>query len=351
MELNIKKTNVGMDFAKFIAALMVVAIHTNAFKDQSLVVYEFCSYCVFTFAVPFFFICSGYLLGAKIRCTSDISGYSDVIKKYLLRLLHPYLIWGIWYFVLTSVIGIKKNNASPITSFAYQLRLWLVSSPGGGLWYIQTILIILVILYIDRKKEHIALFTIISLILSFVPNIFERLCKGLSPLKEIYDFYYRAFLTDLNFVWWGVFFLIGISLAIYGEFVILKIRKFKIPCLAFSYVIYIFIYSIIGKGVVLHGLKILVSIFIFINVLHFRLEINPITSVAFRKMSTIIYFTHFTFIYAIQILFKLLGLDYGTHLTLAWIICSCAVVAYSFVLVVLQPHNPLIYLYERRYAK
>lgn len=348
MEVNSKKTNVGLDFAKFIAALMVVAIHTNAFKDQNFALYEFCSYCVFTFAVPFFFICSGYLLGTKISHTLDSSGYKEVIKKYFFRLLYPYLIWGIWYFILSSLIGIIRNNTSPIDSFVYQFRLWLVSSPGGGLWYIQTILIILMLLYIDKKKEHIGMFTVISLVLSFVPTIIEQFNKESSIIGNIYDFYYRFFLTDLNFVWWGVFFLIGLCLAIYGKSVMLKVCKYRVQYLVLFYVVYIFTYFMIGKGIVLHGMKILVSVFLFIAVLDSKLKFDPVISITFRKMSTLIYFTHFTFIYIVQIMFKLFGLDYGTHLTLAWLISSSAVGVYSFVLVVCLPRNPLMWLYERK---
>ena len=52
----------AIDILKFLAAICVVAIHTNAFKDINNGIYNFLSYCIFTFAVPFFFIISGFFL-------------------------------------------------------------------------------------------------------------------------------------------------------------------------------------------------------------------------------------------------------------------------------------------------
>ena len=341
------KVNVALDFAKFFASVVVVAIHTNAFKDINTDFYNFCSYCVFAFAVPFFFICSGYLLGKKVDRASLPTEYRGVIKNYSSRLLYPYLIWGAWYFIVVSALNVIKGDVSPISSVFNQLHSWIVSSPGGGLWYIQAALMILVLLYFDGKKEHIRIYTIVAFFLSLIPSVVDQLKNNAVIFERIETTYNKMFLTDLNFIWWGVYFLIGLSLAMYGGNVIEKLSKHRMVWFALSYATYVFIYFMFGKSIILQAMKIFVSIIIFITILTSKLNIKSEISVVFRKMSTIIYFTHFTFIYFVQVLFKLLGIDYGTHLTLAWVVCSAIVIVYSFIMAYPQ-RNPLMQLYERK---
>lgn len=348
--LNKGKTNEALDFAKFVAAIMVVAIHTNTFKDINIGLYNFCTYCIFTFAVPFFFICGGYLLGEKIRCSTSVTEYKCFIKHYALRLLYPYLIWGVWYFIITCALNIIRKYNTPIDTIVHQLKLWIVSSPGGGLWYIQSVLILLLILYIDGNKRHISIYTIIGVLFTFVPGLCAQLKDKVYFLDRIQTAYYKVFLTELNFLWWGAYFLLGLTLSIRGRKIVEIIGKHRIQYLAISYGAYIIVYIMSGKTVILQSLKLLVSIIMFIAIMYSHLPINSVISVNLRKMSTIIYFSHFTFIYIIQIVFKLLDLDYGTHLTLAWVVCCFAVVFYSFVLVYTKD-NPLMQLYERKKAK
>lgn len=345
--MNKRKTNVALDSAKFVAAIMVVAIHTNAFKDINIKFYNFCSYCIFTFAVPFFFICSGYFLGKKIGRSKNTTEYKNLITQYALRLLYPYLIWGIWYFTITCALNIIRHSNTPLKIITYQLKLWIVSSPGGGLWYIQTVLILLLILYIGGNKKHIATYTIIGTLLTLIPSLCEQLKDKVYLFDRIQTAYFDVFLTELNFLWWGAYFLIGIVLAIRGANFINLFARHRKLYFVISYCIYIFVYFMCGKNIVLQSMKLLVSVILFITILNLRLSINSEISINLRKMSTIIYFSHFTFIYIVQIVFKFIGLEYGTHLTLAWIICCVAVVFYSF-LVVYMKGNTLMRLYERK---
>ena len=56
----------AVDLFKCIFAICVVAIHTMAFKDHGESAYFAFTYCITSFAVPYFFVCSGYFLGRKI---------------------------------------------------------------------------------------------------------------------------------------------------------------------------------------------------------------------------------------------------------------------------------------------
>lgn len=104
-ELKMKSNTVSaVDLFKCIFAICVVAIHTMAFKDHGESAYFAFTYCITSFAVPYFFVCSGYFLGRKIY-GKDLqkSDYRLIIKNYAQRLLKPYLIWGCWYFLIVLV--------------------------------------------------------------------------------------------------------------------------------------------------------------------------------------------------------------------------------------------------------
>ena len=346
---NNKKINATIDIFKFIAAICVVAIHTNAFKDVNECIYNFLSHCVFTFAVPFFFISSGFFLGKKVRKTSSESDYRTVLKTYFLRLFYPYIIWGTWYFFISIVINVISNNTSILNAIGYQLHVWFVSSPGGGLWYIQSILFLLIILYLDGSKTHIPYVAAVFFILSCVPDSLLLLSEHDSFVNNVTKLYNEIFITELNFAWWGLYFLLGLFFG-YSGFklgMVSVIKKYKTHLLVLFYVIYASVYVVYGDILLLHILKIIVSVLLFsFTIINTELHISESKSVFIRKMSTVIYFSHFSFIYAVQVVFKVFDMNIGNSATLAWIIASICVTAYSYFVLRIRG-NPLLHLYEK----
>lgn len=73
---------------KLFFAFCVLGIHSGAFENSALRSY------VFSLAVPFFFICSGYFLGVKINHINNLKEYQSVLNQYFKRLVVPYFIWG-----------------------------------------------------------------------------------------------------------------------------------------------------------------------------------------------------------------------------------------------------------------
>lgn len=67
-----KRNNMNMqeyqviNVLKFICAIFVVGIHTNIMSNSSNAVQWYVLHVFFRIAVPFFFICSGFLFGKKI---------------------------------------------------------------------------------------------------------------------------------------------------------------------------------------------------------------------------------------------------------------------------------------------
>ena len=84
-----KYTYYGLDIFKYIAACLVVILHVVEIEDifATGVVY-ICT----RFAVPFFFIASGYLFYRGLASSNVPSNY---LKKYLKKLIILFIFWGV----------------------------------------------------------------------------------------------------------------------------------------------------------------------------------------------------------------------------------------------------------------
>ena len=81
MKFTTKKDFKGIDLIKFIMAIFVVAIHTHPFEGLSENVFIQFWNIIVRFAVPYFFIASGFLLFSKVSKAHNNESQLDVIKN------------------------------------------------------------------------------------------------------------------------------------------------------------------------------------------------------------------------------------------------------------------------------
>ena len=81
--------------------------------------------------------------------------------------------------------------------------------------------------------------------------------------------------------------------------------------------------------IVSHLLKLIIVGIVFITTLNTKLNLKVESSLYMRKMSAIIYFTHFTLVYAFQFLFKIIGISLETNYTFEFVLCTISVIVYS----------------------
>lgn len=320
-----------IDAGRLFYSYCIVAIHTSVFSDVSQTFHTIVMRYITSFAVPFFMICSGYFLGVKLWGTSDLESYRGVLKKYIKRLLYPYVFWGVLYFVIGVIVDIKGGTESSAALISH-LHMWAVSSPGGGLWYIQSILLMCAILYYIGK-DKITVFLGVLAFSFFVPSIVSELGMHLSTVSLIRDVYNMIFIDTQNFVFRGLHFLLGIILASekYRE------RDYS-PILGFvvSYSCFVLL-DLFGSGSLLKILTQFISVLCSLSI--FSLLKNNISvfsderNLAFRKTSSIIYFTHFTAIYFAKIVCALLNIEFYDYCTVAWVFC-CIVLSIWAILII-----------------
>ena len=127
------------DLVKLIAALMIVALHTDLFPK---VLQPWLS-----LAVPLFFIISSYLLFEKINNVEE-KEKKEVVKKYVLRILKLYLFWFIVLLPYTVIVrkvwfGIGKTIYSILFSSTFKASWFLIATIEGTL-----------LIFLLRKKNY-----------------------------------------------------------------------------------------------------------------------------------------------------------------------------------------------------
>lgn len=325
----------ALDAFKLLFAYCVVGIHTQLLSVVgNAVVFDV----LFSMAVPYFFICSGFFFQLKLNKQSK-DQYRSSVRGYGMRLLRPYLIWGIWYFFLEIMNGVVIDGQPLVETVGMLLHRWLLSSPGGGLWYVQAILCMLVILWtMNNRRGGYACMTVALLVTSITMRVITRNFADVAQTIFPKDYY------TLNFLNSGIYFMLGIELAAHmGK---KPDKHVNAAWFAGALVLLQTITSLMKKGdtpVILTMLSSLLTMCVilalFLFAYHWMLPIRKETSIRLRKMSTIIYFTHFTAIYGVKIVGKLLGLT----LTSGWLFAASAVLLTVMALILTMPRcNALV---------
>lgn len=178
----------GYDILKFFMALMIVAIHTQAYLNAE---FKMVFWPFIRSAVPIFFILSSIFYFKKQRN----SGYSlDILSHFLKRLGLLYLFWAIINIPFIASKWTSEYNEPSIylniVKFVRNLFFYQIYS---GAWFFMALAVaILVITLLKRIKLHSVLIGMICLVFySFVwwhdsfNNVYEALCPALFPRPNL----------------------------------------------------------------------------------------------------------------------------------------------------------------------
>lgn len=201
--------NYSIDFIKFFAIFAVVAIHSGTLSgiqlgtingdDVDFVIDAFAR-----FAVPFFFVASGYLFVQKMKNIEEknnIQGQTksqatkqqlSYFKRYTIKLTKLYFAWFIFYFLFE--LGIKfietektTEALKPMfTDFVASFHLWDIfyygaDSPQHHLWFLLALIWSVFILFIFVKIKLLPLLLVLSLGL----NIYGLFGQSYSAFYEV----------------------------------------------------------------------------------------------------------------------------------------------------------------------
>jgi len=150
----------------FVSACFVVVLHAYdkalaAGSGPSAWIVTFVGWTLPTFAVPIFFVISGYLLGVKSGNGTKEGWYSQALRKRIRTLLVPYLIWCTVYVLTVVPFAMIGNHLvgrslvqnthlhEPVLSWWNLLCIYGADISGfpanGVLWYIRNLLLLVLI--------------------------------------------------------------------------------------------------------------------------------------------------------------------------------------------------------------
>lgn len=309
------KANNSVDFLKLFFAYAVVAIHTS-FLYENGSAHDWLDSCLTSLAVPFFFVSSGYFLGVKLQNVERVE-YKCIIKKYIYRLLVPLLVWG---SINLGVSCLRRYmEGTPINTIATTtIHQVLVSGPGGALWYVQTLLWLCLLMLIGSSRKYIKGITFALGVAFVLFPIAEVLQNDYAWLNNICNVYTKVFFTDRNFVFHGIYFMVGFCIG--NDIWQLKKKEwtkyyFLTGCICafllfltqyylpyFAPLYFKLLYLILVSALLLWGLNSVPS------------GLTHDFSLKCRSTSSVVYFTHILVKLFVQLSFMVVGLQISYNL-------------------------------------
>jgi len=281
--MNLGNTYSAIDITKFILSFFVIAIHTEL-TNTNIFLFKLCG-----FAVPLFFIFSGFFLHKNI----NKNGY---LKRYISKLFKLYLIWVLIYLPLT-IVGIKicyNGISNPIKSFLIGVFIMGENYMSWPLWFLLALIVgtILISGYLKIANTRIILLAIVGTFFLWLGNYLNELKnvhEGSFYLILLKDWYFKIFLTTRN----GLFQAFPMM-----SFGVLLSRYHKVwnPKKYFSF--FLLLGTIVSIAYIYdypYSINILSCLIAF-----FLLKLNiPQYSWSYilRNLSTLIYFSHMYFVF------------------------------------------------------
>ncbi|MGG1638201.1 acyltransferase [Paenibacillus sp. NRS-1760] len=198
----------SIDYIKFFAIFAVVIIHTTTVDTQLGLILNTIS----RFAVPFFFVASGYLVGQKLL-KSNIDGLSYV-KKYLMKTTKIFGSWLLIYVVydllISTLVNLQngKDVQQGIINYfnegfnVLNIFYYGTFSSGYQLWFLPALIWSTIIVFLFHKLNQIKLLLVISLLLNLV-GLFGQAYSGVwsfsIPISTQDTLFFGLFYTSLGF--------------------------------------------------------------------------------------------------------------------------------------------------------
>lgn len=182
MNLSMEKRNNMIDVAKFVAAIMVILIHTPIFSEGNVFVWQFDAF--LRLAVPFFVMCSGYYLaercefeeGKMIKCISN----KKKVYSFLRKICWMYIVWSFIYLIISIPVWIEAGWFSFVAFVDWGIAFFIKGS-YFHLWYLLFVMYAVVFMYMISQNISIRFFPLLIIPLYLI---------------EVIQYGYRVFISD-----------------------------------------------------------------------------------------------------------------------------------------------------------
>lgn len=307
----------ALDVAKFICALLVVAIHIAPFGNGELneVLNFWTKQYVARLAVPFFFMASGYLL---FRKTDEENFSLEPAKKYALRMLKLYILWTLVYFPF-DIYHHTLGNFSPRT-MAFFFKQTVLCGSYVHLWYLPAVIfaecLAACLLYKKLKIKTIVLIAFLFYLIGFWVQcnfLGSELLESIAPnccqfIKGCYDTFIG---THRNGLFFGFLFVSAGGYLAYNSICFNKrtaLIGFAVSMVLLFVEVWVVSYFKIATEQDMYICLFPSVFFLFCWVMQIKLSDNSIY-LLLRKMSALIFFIHLFVAHRIISLSLLMGIN------------------------------------------
>ncbi len=313
------------DLVKFLASLAIIAIHSNVFIDISPKLNYYICGGLFRLAVPLFF-----LITAFFYFNNELSVIN--LKKYCFRLIKLYICWFIITFPITFydrfIIGCESKN---IKVFLF-VRSIFFSSTFGGSWFLASCIFCALFFYFVEKIKNnlrniiIIIVSVLSYLWCVVTSAYGEWLNGWIVTKNIYLMYELIFCKPYTSI------LVGVPYFAIIRYLVYKQVKFNsLVLLGVSFILFIMELFFVSKMKLIHTtdcyfMLMPCALLIFLAIIKIRIHIN--VSKMLRIMSTLIYFSHFIWLFMLEFAEWAIGTTI-THIA-KFVIASIITIMFSY---------------------
>ncbi|TMU84082.1 acyltransferase [Bacillus sp. BHET2] len=335
------KRNYAIDYIKFFAIFAVILIHTQPFEEARVLgvdghYIDFAIDTLARFAVPFFFVSSGYLFGKKISINNNESVY---FSGYIYKLMKIFICWFLFYLIYDLLIKTKFQSFN-IYSFDEVMNyfkgninlevFFYGASSGYQLWYLVALIwsVFILFIFINLKKLNILL--LVSFILNII-GLFSQSYSGIFNLP----------VSTRDGVFFGLFYTtLGCFFAYNKTEIMKKINKQKASRFLAAFIIFsvlqiverlVTVFILDGKigDYFIFTVPTTISLFLYVMSKPELGKKSILTNIG--KNSIGIYVIHVFFIKFINLMIDVLGVS-SINETIIWnIILSPAILIISYI--------------------
>lgn len=291
-----------IDLMKFIAAIFIVGIHSAALTDISPLLNTVIFQWIGRLAMPLFFVASGFLLSKKIQ--KHEVPLRDVVENYAKKIGLLYVFWLIfnWKWVWDSWFT-NSTNSFLANVFHFILEI-VFQSTFSGSWYLTSCIFSAILYFYVLRKLSMKLKVTITAIIFLAVATFS-----LNINNDIIHFMKNVLYLPVSIFVGPIYFAIGDIIARDSYTNIKENRSiYWLGLLAATMLWAVEIY--IKKDILISTDQLymypLMAYFMFSLVL--TTELNVKYSYEMRKISGVMYLSHFSFIFLNQ------GFLIGYHL-------------------------------------
>lgn len=205
-----KKNFAGIDYFRFAAAFMVIAIHTAPFERINGTLDFLVTYCLCRVAVPFFFMTTGYFVLAPYLMSGFRKTYAA--RRFLLKNTLLYLAVSFFYLPVMIYSGRLPQN---IPAFFKDL---FFDGTFYHLWYFPAVLTgcLLLMLLVRLSVTAATVLSFAAYLVGLFGDSYYGLIKGVPVLSSLYDGIFQISGHTRNGIFFApVFILLGAVTAAY----------------------------------------------------------------------------------------------------------------------------------------